>query len=148
MQVTQRGLLVIAVIVIFIQGWFVVSSNKAQQLQNQLEKVQTERFLLQLGRNGLLSLEEYEQYHARLNYGGVSSGIRIDVYREEKDLEGNRYYYLMPWEELGYSLFEEGKCSFPYGSVIVVEIERSCRGRSVCNRYYEIISGKGQEDAA
>ena len=137
----QRTLLVVTILLIFMEGWHFVCTEKEEKIQKQWEQVQTEIFLQRISRKGTLSLEEYEKYYLALNKLGADVTVKIEEYRKEKDREGNSYFYLITWEELQNSLLYNDTTTFFKDSIIVLELVRS-RYRSCINqKYYIRIAG-------
>lgn len=137
----QRTLLVVTILLIFMEGWHFVCTEKEEKIQKQWEQVQTEIFLQRISRKGTLTLEEYEKYYLALNKLGADVTVKMEEYRKEKDKEGNCYFYLITWEELQNSLLYNDTTTFFKDSIIVLEFVRS-RYRSCINqKYYIRIAG-------
>lgn len=143
MQILQRTLLLIAILLMFTKGWQITCTEKEEKLLWQWEKVQTEFFLQGISRNGSLSLEEYEQYHMAMNKLEAGVTVRLEEYRKEKDREGNGYFYLTTWEELLEYLIYEDNIVFSKDSVIRLEIIRSGQKRRSSGIYFMKITKAG-----
>lgn len=147
MHIAQRTLFALIVVVILLQGAGTLFNKQEERLQNQWENIQTERFLQTIYRKGSLSLDEYCGYEAALNTGGGNSEIRMEVYREETDLKGQSYYYMISWEELKKFLLDGSEMIFSEGNVVKIEIKRRTRGSEQKNCYYKLIAERtGQKD--
>lgn len=142
MQIVQRALLIMTMIIVLMVGTIVICREKEEKLQKQWECVQTERFLGKICRNGSISLDEYMEYNTTLNHAGTVSKIRIEEYQREQDITGRNYYYLVSWEELQDCFMKEGACDFKTESVIKISVEQKSMGQSMKNSYYGVIYGK------
>ncbi len=142
MQIAQRVLLVLVVIVLLMVGAKMTVRDREEKMRTQWESVQTERFLKQICRRESLSWNEYMYFFETLNRSGSKLNIRIDIYRTEQDLAGEVYYFLRSWEELQEYYYEESTWYLETGSIIRVEIGWQTEDKSGKNVYYGRITGK------
>ncbi len=142
MQVFQRMLLVIIIIVGLILSLMFPKLERAEKIAKQWETSQIERFVGKICRLGNCTYEEYLVCHRALNDTGNISGIEIEAYQKEKDMSGENYYYMTSWEEIREALYQKGKFTFSKESVVVINVKRKSKIKTVKNEYYDIVSGR------
>lgn len=114
------------------------------RFHQQWEKIHTERFLKKIGKKGYCAYEDYLLLCEVLNYRGVESAIYLEEYQEEQDLQGQSYYYFIPWNELGEKLEKNQIYVFTEGSVIRIKVcRRSRKIEAVQDYYYGKTDGNG-----
>ena len=140
MQLAQRMIVIITIVVVLMLCITGVHQEKEDKLLNQWEAAQTGRFLKGICKNGRVSLEEYLRYEEALGKSREISEIELTEYRKEQDLEGNSYYYMVSWEEIQKQFWKTGVYVFEVESVVHIQI--SGKKRKIRNDYYIIVSGE------
>lgn len=142
MNIAQRMIMVLVIIVFLVTGIDMVCKEKEEKIKIQWERMQTELFLQELCRNKYLGQNDYMIFAESLMHSKASSEISIEEYKKEQDLAGNIYYYFISWEELQESIWKEEGYFFEPGSVIRIKVEHQGKNKSVTNCYYGLITGE------
>lgn len=142
MHIAQRMLLATTIMIVFLFGFFFIYGNKAEKLCGQWENLQTEQFMGQVNRLRKLTEDNYISYVASLNYSGVRSDVRIEIYQKEEDISGEIYYRLVSSEEIEEDLAGNGEVYFRPKGIIKITICRSFWKRNRKNIYAAAILGK------
>ena len=145
MQIIQRMLLVLLMIFGLGFGILLLNLEQEEKVQKQWEALQIERFVGKISRRGTCTYEEYLLCHEALNYSGNTSVIAIETYQKEEDMSGEKYYYMISWEEIQEMLYRNGRFDFDEESVIVVSVSRKNKMKSLETKYYNIVA-KGLDE--
>ena len=143
MRVSQRMVLIILLLVVYLGGISGMILQREAKLTAQWEALQTELFLRKLCESGEISYEDVLVYAGALEQHSSNFSIRLEELQREKDLDGNIYYYPVAWEELLEQMSEGEGYRLQEDSILTIIVERYDRKRRVETRYCEAVPGKG-----
>ncbi len=140
MQIVQRSMLLLIVVVCLTAGIAFLCGEQEEKGRKQWEQIQTEVFLNRISREGLCSYEEYLVFCTGLEAYGGRLEVRLEEYQQEKDRNGQTYWYLVSWEEIRDILLMEGVYYFQANSALKLRVKQSGRIGSGVKDYYDIVS--------
>ena len=132
----------VIVVLIFLSGVIELKKEKSERLNKEWQEIQTERFLNKISRKGECTGTEYEEYMRAMTRAGQILLIRMQEYKEETDLQNNRYYYLVTWDEIWNKMQAGGSYIFENDSLVMIEIRHYSSGKETVQREYVLINGR------
>lgn len=142
MRIMQRLILILSLGVFFVFGMAWNNQRMAVKLQKQWENKNVDTMLKKICRTGMISLRDYVVLRESLASKITIAEIKVEEYQKEQDLDGNFFYYLITWQELGEWLLAEEQYFFQTDSVIKITVDCMVQGQQIENTYYGKIEGK------
>ena len=140
MQIVQRCLLLLTVVCVLTAGVAFLEREREKKGRMQWTQMQAEVFLERISQNGRCSYEEYLMFYTGLAVYGGYLEVRLEEYQQEKDRQGQNYWYQISWEAIQEIFLLEGMYCFQENSALRLRIEqRDDQGSSV-EFYYGIVS--------
>lgn len=144
MQLLQRSFSVLLTIFFFVFAVTLVAEEKENYGYKQWENIQINRFLEKMSKEGKCSYEQYQLLYKALNKYGRNVTITVKEYQKEVDVKGNRYWYLISWEEMKELLIQKEEYIFQKDSVLELCVKVKEGNIEKQEKYYIISKGTQQ----
>jgi len=140
MNMLQRCVSVCLCIVLLCGAVATRYSEYRGRWSKQWSDMQMHRFVEQIGNRGSCSYSAYLDCTEKLRQNGCT--LKIREYKQEETIDGNRYYYLVLWDEIHKMLVEQGEYTFSGNSVLEVYLFREQQDGVQGKKYYGIVHGR------
>ena len=138
MNVLQRSISVLLFALLCFWMIFFSYSEGKERWDKKWREVQLQRFINQVKNSGECNYEGYVNCLEQLQLSGVCT-MKIREYIREEDIVGNKYRYLVAWEEIMQELVNIHSYSFSAGSVFEVELETVQEETVQIKKYYSVV---------
>ena len=142
MKIVQRLILILAVSVFCAFGMAWNNRQVTIKIQKQWENKNIDTMLKKICRTERISLQDDVVSWEELAFNSIIAEIKVEEYQKEQNLDGDSFYYLITWQELGECLLTEEQYFFRTDSVIKITVDCMVQGKHIKNTYYGKIGRK------